>query len=146
MSFALPGKAGSESEIKTQDIKELLGIVEVAQVAQFIDKLLEKNVKEAMAFVNLLCDNGVDLQEFTKTLVFYLRQALLQKINPEYLSVQNSGLSAEELEKMITQGASLEQRELQTMLESFIDAENKIKYSTIAQLPLELAILDIIQP
>jgi DNA polymerase III gamma/tau subunit len=93
-----------------------------------------------------LCDNGVDLQEFTKTLVFYLRQALLQKINPEYLSVQNSGLSAEELEKMITQGASLEQRELQTMLESFIDAENKIKYSTIAQLPLELAILDIIQP
>jgi len=146
MSFASPEKNSSGSEIKTQDIKELLGIVEVGQVAQFIDRLLEKNTKEAIAFVNLLCDNGVDLQEFTKTLVFYLRQALLQKINPEYLSIQNSGLSLEELEKIKAQSASFQQKELQSMLESFIGAENKIKYSAVAQLPLELAIVDITQP
>jgi hypothetical protein len=86
------------------------------------------------------------LREFTNTLVFYLRQALLLKINPEYLNVQNSGLSSEELEKMKAQSLALQQKELQNMLELFIDAENKIKYSAVAQLPLELAILDIIQP
>jgi len=32
---------------------------------------------------------------------------------------------------------------MQNMLELFIDAENKIKYSAISQLPLELAIINI---
>ena len=97
-------------------------------------------------FLNSLSENGVDLQEFTKTLVFYLRQALLLKIDPEFLNLQNSGMSANELEKMKTQTANLSQKDLQNVLELFIDAENKIKYSAISQLPLELAILDITYP
>ena len=138
MSFA-----GAGSLIKTQDIKELLGIVEVGQISQFVDQLVAKDTKNAISSINLLCDNGIDLQEFTKTLVFYLRQALLSKINPEFLNLQNSGLSAQELDKMKVQTADLTQKDLQSMLEFFIEAENKIKYSAITQLPLELAIIDI---
>jgi len=138
MSFA-----GEKGLIKTQDIKELLGIVEVGQIAQFVDQLVAKNTKDAILYLNSLADNGVDLQEFTKTLVFYLRQALLLKINPDFLSLQNSGFSAQELEKLKIQSATLTQKDLQNILELFIDAENKIKYSAISQLPLELAILNV---
>ena len=94
-------------------------------------------------FLNSIVDNGVDLQEFTKTLVFYLRQELLLKINPNFLNLQNSGLSNQELEKMKAQTANLTQKDLQNMLEFFIDAENKIKYSAVSQLPLELAVINI---
>ncbi len=138
MSFS-----GENGLIKTEDIKELLGIVEVGQVSQFVDQLIFKNTKDAIFTINLLCDNGVDLQEFTKTLVFYLRQALLLKINPAFLNLQNSGLSLQELEKIKTQAAAFSQKDLQNMLELFIDAENRIKYSAITQLPLELAIINI---
>ena len=138
MSFS-----GQGSVIKTQDIKELLGIVEVGEISKFVDHLVAKSAKDAISMINLLCDNGIDLQEFTKTLVFYLRQALLSKINPEFLNLQNSGLATQELEKLKTQTANLTQKDLQTMLELFIEAENKIKYSAVAQLPLELAIIDI---
>jgi len=137
MSFA-----GEGSLIKTQDIKELLGIVEVGEISRFVDQLIEKNTKDAILSINLLCDNGVDLQEFTKTLVFYLRQALLSKINPAFLNAQNSGLSLQELDKMKTQTENLTQNDIKNMLELFIDAENKIRYSAVAQLPLELAIID----
>ncbi len=140
MSFA-----GENSQIKTQDIKELLGIVEVSEISRLVDYLVSKNTKEAILFLNTLAENGVDLQEFTKTLVFYLRQELLLKIDPGFLNLQNSGLSAQELEKMKAQTASLAQKELQDMLELFIDAENKIKYSAVSQLPLELAIINISQ-
>lgn len=133
---------GENNVIKTQDIKELLGIVEVGQIAQLVDQLIAKNAKDAISSINLLCDNGIDLQEFAKTLVFYLRQALLLKINPDFLNLQNSGMSAEELKKIKIQTADLTQNDLQNMLELFIDAENKIKYSAIAQLPLELAIIN----
>lgn len=141
MSFA-----GANGVIKTSDIKDLLGIVEVGQIAQFLDFLVGKDAKGSITFLNSLSENGVDLQEFTKTLVFYLRQALLLKIDPQFLNLQNSGMSAVELEKMKSQTANLQQKDLQNILELFIDAENKIKYSAISQLPLELAILNITYP
>lgn len=138
--------SGDRGLIKTEDIKELLGIVEVGEISKFVDFLIAKNTKDAVLFINFILENGVDLQEFTKTLVFYLRQQLLLKINPTFLNLQNSGLSNSDLEKMKAQTVDLTQKDLQKMLEHFIDAENKIKYSSIAQLPLELAIVNIIQP
>ncbi|MCX6723198.1 MAG: DNA polymerase III subunit gamma/tau [Candidatus Staskawiczbacteria bacterium] len=171
--------AGSGSLIKTEDIKELLGIVEISEISKFVDFLVQgKNTnpvrnspptgpsgastplkakpltgqgaggvsngaKDAILFLNSIIDSGVDLQEFTKTLVFYLRQQLLLKINPSFLNLQNSGLSEKDLEKMKAQTENLTQKDLQNMLEFFIDAENKIKYSAVPQLPLELAILNI---
>ena len=137
--------SGGDSVIKTEDIKELLGIVEVGEIANFVDFLVSKDTKGAILFLNSLVDNGIDLQEFTKTLVFYLRQELLLRINPDFLNLQNSGLSTNELEKMKAQTSSLTQKDLQNMLELFIEAENKIKYSAIPQLPMELAIINITQ-
>jgi len=138
MSFS-----GSKGEIKTEDIKNLLGIVEVGQIAQFVDFLLFKNTKEAIVSLNTMADNGVDLQEFAKTLVFYLRQSLLLKINPDFLNLQNSGLSLQELDKIKAQTAGLAQKDIQNILELFIEAENKMKYSAVSQLPLELAVVRI---
>lgn len=134
--------SNEKAEVKTEDIKELLGIVEVGEISKFVDFLIAKKTKEAIAFLNTMVDGGVDLQEFAKTLVFYLRQELMLKIDPNFLNLQNSGLSVNEIEKMKMQTASIVQNDLQNMLELFIDAENKIKYSAIPQLPLELAILD----
>jgi hypothetical protein len=68
---------------------------------------------------------------------------LLLKIDPNFLNLQSSGLSAQELEKMKVQTSDLTQKDLQTILELFIDAENKIKYSAISQLPLELAVITL---
>lgn len=138
MSFA-----GEKSSIKIEDIKELLGVVEIGEIAKFVDFLVSKNTKDGVMFLNSIMDNGVDLQEFTKTLVFYLRQELLLKINPNFFNLQNSGLSAPELDKMKAQTVDLTQKDLQNMLEIFIDAENKIKYSAVVQLPLELAVINI---
>jgi len=134
---------GSGGALKTENIKELLGIVEVGQVASFVDNLISKNTKDAIFTLNTLIDNGIDLQEFSKTLVFYLRQSLLLKINPTFLTVQNSGFSAPELDRLKAQTVGLSEKDIQNMLEYFIDAENKMKYASISQLPLELAIINI---
>jgi len=133
----------SGDTVKTAEIKELLGIVEIDQISKLVDLLLEKNAKEAILYINTMVDGGVDLQEFAKTLVFYLRQCLLLKINPVFLNTHNSGLSVEEIEKMKAQMTNLTEKDIQKMLQLFIDAENKMKYSSILQLPLELAIIDI---
>lgn len=134
---------GKDNLVKTEEIKELLGIVEVAQISLFVDFLLQKNAKDAILYLNSMVEQGVDLQEFTKTLIFYLRQAMLLKINSNFLNLQNSGLSEKEVEKINLQIANLSEKDIQNMLEIFIDAENKMKYNSIIQLPLELAVIDI---
>lgn len=129
--------------ITVKEVKDLLGIVEVWQVSKLVDLLIEKNTKEALVYINNLVQEGTDLQEFTKALIFYIRQALLMKINPELMTSEDSGFSAEETETVQEQIKNLSEKDLQKMLELFIEAENKMKYATILQLPLELAIIDI---
>ena len=103
----------------------------------------KEGAKKAILHINEMTDSGVDLQEFVKTLVFYLRQALMLKINPDFLNKNNSGMSEEEIKKMKEQIGAVSEKEIQKMLELFIEAENKMKYATILQLPLELAIVDV---
>ena len=129
--------------ISLKEVKELLGIVEVAQVSEFIDLIVQKNAKDAVIKLNLLVEEGIDLQEFSKTLIFYLRQCLLLKINKDLVNSEESGFSNDEIKKMEEQISGLKDGELQKMLELFIEAENKLKYTTIPQLPLELAIIDL---
>ena len=135
--------SGKTNIIKTDDIKELLGIVEVSQISQFVDYLIQKDTKGAILYLNSMADNGIDLQEFTKTMIFYLRQSMLLKINPDFLNLQNSGLSEKEIEKIKSQIENLTNKDIQNILELFIDAENKIKYALMPQLPIELAIVEI---
>lgn len=134
---------GRDKRITVQEIKDLLGIVEVKQVAEFIDLIFQKKTKEAIAHINNLVDQGVDLQEFAKTLVFYARQLLLLKISPDFLSPQNSGFSQEEISTAKNQITMMQEREVQRVVESCIEAEQKMKHTNIIQLPLELAIIDL---
>ncbi|MBU3896032.1 DNA polymerase III subunit gamma/tau [Patescibacteria group bacterium] len=136
--------SGKTALIKAKDVESLLGIIEVGQIAKFVDLLLSKNTKEALLFINALMDGGVDLQEFAKDLVYYLRQAMISKISPELLKPETTGFGQEEILKLKSQSESFSEKGVVQMIEIFIDAENKLKYSSLPQLPLELAVLDSI--
>lgn len=137
---------GNKKEIKTEDIKELLGLVEIETISQFVDFLCQKNAPLAIKFLNDLIEKGFDLQEFTKTLLNYLRQALILKIAG--LQIANpffEGLTKEELQKLKEQTESFKEEELRNILNLFLEAQNKMKYSPIPQLPLELAIVEALK-
>jgi DNA polymerase III subunit gamma/tau len=135
--------SGDSKTIKATDIEEMLGIVETSHISTLVDFLLAKQAKEAITYLNAMADAGTDMQECAKSLVFYLRQCLLVKINPAFLSPENSGLSPEEIATIKKQADSLTEHRIQQILELFIKAENNMKYASIIQLPLELAIVQI---
>ena len=60
---------------------------------------------------------------------------LIDRLYQKMVDVKINIMNIKELEKMKAQTAVLAQADLQKMLELFIDAENKIKYSAIQQLP-----------
>ncbi|PIR72455.1 MAG: hypothetical protein COU42_01200 [Candidatus Nealsonbacteria bacterium CG10_big_fil_rev_8_21_14_0_10_36_24] len=142
LTFA--GTLGREGVIKADEIKDLLGLVDTVLISKFVDFLSEKNRQGAVGFLQDVFEKGYDPQEFAKALVGYLRQAMLLKINPSAMNPVIIGLTKEEQAKIQNQAEKFTFQELQKALNLFLDAENKMKYSSIPQLPLELAIVDII--
>ncbi len=149
-ALAFAGTSGGD--LKAEDLKNLLGLVEIDLVSKFTDFLCQKKAPEAVNFLNEITERGSDLQEFTKALINYLRQALILKITGienriENGSLSNSiitGLTKEEFQKLRTQASAFKETELQSILNLLLDAENKMKYSPIPQLPLELAIIEAV--
>lgn len=115
-----------DKEITADEVREILGLVEIEAIKQFVDYLRNKDVKAAFNYLNEIFEKGVDLETFTKVLVNHLRQLLVLQI---------------------TQGvdAGFNQTQLQKMLKIFLQAQTQLKYSPIPQLPLELAIVEALQ-
>ena len=133
-------------ELKSEDIKDLLGLVEIELVGKFTDFLCEKKAAEAIGFLNEITERGADLQEFAKTLINYLRQALILRIvglaGEEAENPLITGLTKEEFQKLKKQVSVFKEEEIRKILNFFLEAENRMKYSPIPQLPLELAIIE----
>lgn len=140
-------------KIETADIKDLLGIVDISVVSQFIDLILEKKTAKAINFLNEVLEKGYDPQEFTKTLISYLRQGLLFKISMTGLDSGDTGfynpiiagLTIEQQQKLQGQISGLKEGDIRHALRLFMEAETRMKYSPIPQLPLELAIVELLQ-
>lgn len=132
-----------DKEITVQEIKNLLGLIEINTVSQFTDFLAQKDAKSALGFLNEIAEKGFDLQQFSKALINYLRQVLISKImGPEMVNPVAVGLTKEEKEKLQKQAEAFKEEDLQKTVQLFLEAENKMKYSSIPQLPLELAMIE----
>lgn len=135
----------AEDKIQTKDIKDLLGLIELSVVMDFCDLLAAKNAKESIIFLNKITDNGLDLQEFSKSLISYLRQVMVVKLIGEKDESENN-FTKEEFERLKKQSLLFTESDLKLAINQFLEAENKMKYSPIIQLPLELAVLEIAPP
>ena len=140
LTFSGPGG----KEITSKEIKDLLGLVETEFAARFFELISASKPADAIEFLNKVIDKGVDVQAFTKALNNYLRQAIILKISGrEQGEKLVAGLSKEEFERLWKLVEKIEQTELQNIVDLFMSAENKIKFASIPQLPLEIAIIEI---
>ncbi len=113
-------------------------------VLELIDYLNKKNSAQAISLINRLVEDGINLEKFNSNIIEVLRKILLVKINSQ-LDEFTIGLNAD-LQKRITDLAmGLSLNFLVESLEVFIKKIQELKFSDIIQLPLELAILEIIE-
>lgn len=142
----------SKEKIKAKDIEDLLGLVDVGIACQMADFILAKDAKGAFDIVNTLGDRGKDIREFAKMFTDYLRKIMIVKIMGEDSNQKSSpvinailaGLTEEDFKSMKRQSEDFSSQDLVNNLEIMIEAQNKMKYSTILQLPLELAIIKMV--
>lgn len=135
--------SGKEGTIKQELVQTLLGTADKPAIFQFLNLISQKKAKQAVEDLNTLIQKGVDLKEFAKSLIEYLRETLLLKIDANSQSPLFLSLTEQEKTQLFNLANSWQSAELLQILEKFTQAENKMKYASILQLPLELTIIDI---
>ena len=124
------------SEISFQQVQDLLGITGDARVRELIKYIVDDNVAKAIATINSVNNDGLDLRNFKREMVEYLRSLLLVKTGSES-SVDMTGEDLVEL-KQLAERASLPKvlKALKLFSQVELGSENH------SALPLELAIVD----
>lgn len=129
-------------ELKSEDIVSILGLVDINLVVEFVNYLAKKDKVKAIKFLNDNLEKGLDISEFNKNLIDYLRKLLILKIDKDLLNQIMAGEPQDTQKKAQEQADQFDSIQIRKLLKLFLDTENRIKYASIIQLPLELAIVE----
>lgn len=125
--------------IKLADVELILGVSDYQSVVELIDYLIKKDSRAAINLINRLMVEGHDLTHFNKALNEYLRKLML---------ISKASIDPKELfadpQKPQEQVEILSAGEILQYIKSFIQTQREIKSSTIPQLPLEMAIVELV--
>jgi len=133
----------SDKEITKEQAQLVLPKSQFEMVIELVEYFIRQDSVSAVILINKLVQEGVDLEKFTSDLIEILRKILLIKVGNE-LSEFATNLS-KELEKKITEiSKQISINFLVKAIEILIIKKQEIKFAEIPQLPLEIAILEII--
>ncbi len=130
-----------DKNITVAEVEELLGTADSGRIAEVATALLKKDSAGAIAKINKLFEDGFDLQVFNKSLINYLRQLMLLKIDPKLKKYFSFEVPEEQIEVMLVLSANAELAAMLDAINFFLDAQGKISASVLPQLPLEIAII-----
>lgn len=144
LSFVTEGE-----KIGKEDVKSVLGLVEKQVIASFIDPILDGDAKKALSVMNDIFSRGTDVEEVHSSLIHYLREMMILNIisgkveNGPIYDILMTTLTEEEMEVMKKQVERIDEKKIREMIDVFLETGNKIRYSPIPQLPLEIAVVGV---
>ncbi len=123
-------------EIELHQVQEMLGISGDMRIRELARHIVKKDITAGLKTINSVTSDGLDLRQFNRELVDYLRELLLVKSgSEEVIDVTSDDLS--EIKELAT-SASLDY--LLTAVKRF--GEIDLRLDNYSPLPLELALVD----
>ena len=137
--------AHSPDKVTDLAVEEALGVPAFSKVATFADLLQTKDLKETIIGLNSLQKEGVRLDEFLKSLLGYLRKMMLLQIDEKLRPFVTPELTDNQFLTMMAQCKKFDKSELEKALTALMEAEVNLKKTSITVLPIELALIKIMQ-
>ncbi len=128
------------NNISTGQTQAMLGITGDIRTRELIRNIIDSNVQSGLRTINGVAQDGVDLRQFTRELVEYLRELLLIKAGaPEAVDLPKDVIS--EMQELADR-ASMPQ--LSQAVRLFRQVE--VDFDGFSPLPLELALVECASP
>lgn len=124
--------ANEDTSITAEEVEKICSLSPQQSVMQFLLEIASKNTPAALTSIQTTVDSGLSVENFIKSCLYTLRQALLAR-------VENHSRSQNPLFDELTQKMSINR--LLTAIEELLTSSNKVKLSFLPQLPLEIAVV-----
>ena len=129
--------------ITKQDAEFILGLTSQKAVLKFLNLIFSQKVKESVELVNSIFEKGFELSQFIKLSIEEIRKIMLVKSG---ISLSDLNLDEEEKMKIAKWIEIVTLKDLIKMIKFLKEAEDYLKLSSLPQLALEMAIIEIINP
>ena len=134
--------AVQDKEITLKETQDILGVIDIQAVHDFISFLANKQYAPAINHINKIINDGYDLAQFNKSLINYLRKMMVIRIDNSLATLVAPELTDNQLNSIISQGQKFSGEGLVKLINLFLEAGREIKSSDLPQLPLELAVVE----
>ncbi len=131
----------SGKKITRKDVEEATGSPKAELVRSFVESLVTKNAQGAFATIALLREKSFDTKLFLELCLSYVRMMLFYKMSLPNALVQASPEDKEVIEALFKKGTVAIDSKL---LKSILTACEYVSISPVAELPLELLVLDVV--
>lgn len=135
-----------DKKVTSEEVNQILGTSSKKLAIDFIGDLLKGKINETLDEIRNLQSDGVNLKNFNKNCIAYLRNLLVAKsLGPEKENLAekfSSGLSKEQLSELKKHANSATLEEILLLVDLFQKSLVSFKDSPIPQLPLEIATIE----
>ncbi len=135
---------GREGMLDVAEVQAVLGVRGSEQVARLVDALVARDLPQGLRLVQELADEGVDLRQFNRELVGYLRDLLYLAVTQG--AAEHLDVAREVLDGMRAQVQRTNVTDLAAWLRRFSQLDAELRAGWYGQLPLELAVVESILP
>lgn len=132
-----------EKHITLEQVELVLPVTNYRLVDTLVAYIANKDIKGAITMINTMVQDGINLEQFTRDFVEYVRKILLYSIHQTY------GEFALDLDELLQQKIKewaevFDITHLLTIIDVFLKTLTDLKTSPIIQLPLELAVVAVL--
>ena len=127
-----------DGKLETEEVSKLLGLGPYRLLDQLIEKILQGDGPGSVETLGVLTDYGADISQCLKRLVYYLRDIMRYKVNPDLINASETKL--QQLAKQ-SEGVSIDR--LMKIARAFMQAESDTKQLGYERLNLEMALFRI---
>jgi DNA polymerase III subunit gamma/tau len=132
-----------DKKITTKEVEFLIGTISEKELCDFVGAIVENDISTAFSKIGALRESGIDFKNFGKSLLNYLRQMLVLKINPGLGAQLSYELTKERLDTIKKQIEKIELNNILGLINTLQENIERFKSSPIPQLYLEVSLASL---
>ena len=130
-------------ELKYEDILDILGIANTELLFELVNNIMDKSLEKALFKIDEIIQNGKDINQFIKDLIYHFRNLLIVKTSNNPMEIMD--MDEEIIEKYIEQSKSMSIDYILKVLDILNSSEVQAKWATQPRIILEMAIIKIVK-
>ena len=133
--------SSKDKKLSVAEVEKVLGAPKSDFILEVLEGVAEQNVEKGIGAVRKASEENADMQVFLKMILRSLRFVLLLRFAPDMKKLITDETGEEEFEKLSALAKTAKNINSKTLL-AFLESYSRQTYSSIPELPIELAIIE----